>query len=88
MSKDNSMRVVRTATLSPPFRAALRANPQQAFSLFAKDLCLEGETPLEPDEIKAVTSISDEAFSALARIATSLGKPFQMSEVPVSYAVL
>lgn len=88
MSKDNSSRVARFAAIYPVFRSALRADPHQAFRLFANDLRLVGDIPLEPGEIQAVTSISDEAFSALARIITSLGKPFEKSEAPTSCFIL
>ncbi len=88
MSKDNSKRVVRFATTYPAFRNALRADPQQAFSLFAKDLRLEGDIPLEPAEIQAVTSITDEAFAALARIVASLSTPFEKNQAPASYFIL
>jgi hypothetical protein len=88
MSKDNAKRVVRVATIYPAFRTALRADPGQALSLFAKDLHLEGDHPLDESEIKALVSISDEEFAALARIAASLGDSLENGEAPMSCFML
>ncbi len=88
MNQENAKRVVRVATIYPAFRTAFRANPQQALALFARDLKLQGEEPLTLKEMDAIGSITDEEFSALARIASTLGDSLENGEQPMSCFML
>jgi hypothetical protein len=84
MNLDNSKRVIRVASIYPAFRSAFRANPQQALSLFAKDLDLQNEDSLEPKEIDAILSITDEEYMIFSRIALALGDSLEKGESPMS----
>ena len=88
MNLDNSKRVIRVATIYPAFRAAFRANPEQALSLFAKDLNLQNGNSLQPNEIDAILSISDEEYMVFSRIASALGDSLENGEQPMSCFML
>ncbi len=88
MNLDNSKRVIRVATIYPDFRAAFRANPEQAMSLFAKDLNLPQGEFLKPNEVDAILSISDEEYAAFSRIAATLGDSLENGEQPMGCFML
>jgi hypothetical protein len=88
MSLDNSKRVIRVASTQPAFRAAFRANPQQALSSFAKDLDLQNGGSLQANEIDAITSISDEEYVVFSRMASSLGNLPANNAQPMSCFIL
>lgn len=88
MNQDNAKRVVRVATIYPAFRTAFRANPQQALTLFARDLKLQGDEPLSLKEMDAIGSITDEEYATLARIASTFGDSLENSEPPASCFML
>lgn len=76
MSTQNVGEVVRLETLNPAFRLAFRANADQALTLFAKDLHLDGSSPLTRDEVNGILSITDDEFKAFSHIGSIIGLSF------------
>ncbi len=73
MSAQNAMEVIRLATVNPNFRAAFKADPAQALTLFAADLGFSAAGPLTNDEINGILSITDAEYDAFARMTSAVG---------------
>ena len=73
MSTANALTVIQLAAINPTFRAAFKADQNQALSLFAADLNLSGTPALTGDEITGILSVSDDEYTAFSRVATAVG---------------
>lgn len=88
MSLQNAREVVRLATVSLTFRAAFRADPAQALTLFAADLTLTGDPALGADEIASILTITDDQYTAFTHIANVLGAPLTADPQGASWAFI
>ena len=73
MSTTNALTVIQLAAINPAFRAAFKADQNQALNLFAADLNLSGTPALTADEITGILSVSDDEYTAFSRVATAVG---------------
>jgi hypothetical protein len=73
MSAINALKVIQLAAINPTFRAAFKADQDQALTLFSANLNLEGTPALTHQEMQGILSVTDDEYTAFSRIATAVG---------------